>query len=163
MEPRAAARDEFEALVQQYGPGAVKIAFQLVGSLEDARDAVQNALVKAWRAYDLSRPQNPRAWLFRIVHNEALNLARHRQTGRRAESTPAPTPDPWTGVQDADLREAIDAMRKLEPPYREILNLRFVAGLPLEDIAAALDLPLGTVKVYAARGLQRLRKFLGVE
>ena len=149
---------DFDAFVRAHQADGLRVAYQLLGTLEDARDVVQNALIKAWKVYEASSPRNPRAWFFRIVHNEALNFHRHRRAGRRAEERY----DPWKRVSNGDLREAIEALRRLESPYREILNLRFVGGLSLEDVSEALDMPLGTVKVYAARGLGKLRQLLGI-
>jgi RNA polymerase sigma-70 factor (ECF subfamily) len=145
----------------------------IVGGAAEAEDAVQDALVKAWRALGRFRRGSPfRPWLLRIVANEARN--RRRSSGRRAalalraareESSSNPgnaAPSPETAVVAAAERERLlAALDGLPEDARVVLVCRFLLELSEAETAAALDVRPGTVKSRTARALDRLRESYG--
>ena len=127
---------------------------------ELARDAVQEALVRAWR--DLSGLRDPDrfdAWLHRLTVNACLDLLRRRR--RRAVEVeltwihPAPTVDLAALLADRELLD--DALRRLDPEWRAVVVMHYYLGMPVPEAAAALGIPLGTAKSRLHRALQAMR------
>jgi RNA polymerase sigma-70 factor (ECF subfamily) len=127
---------------------------------ELARDAVQDALVRAWRDLPgLRDPERFDAWLHRLTINACLDLARRRQ--RRSieiELTPIAGPivvDIASDIADRQLLD--DAMRHLSAEGRAIVVLHYYLGMPISDVALALGIPMGTAKSRLSRALDRMR------
>lgn len=133
---------------------------------ELARDAVQEAMVRAWRDLPgLRDPDRFDAWLYRLTVNACLDLARRRR--RRVievELTSLdepPTPDGSGGVA---MRDQLDrALRQLEPDQRAVIVLLYYLDLSADETAAILGVPLGTVKSRLHRSLARMRIILSDE
>jgi RNA polymerase sigma-70 factor (ECF subfamily) len=127
---------------------------------ELARDAVQEALIRAWRDLpglrDASRFD---AWLYRLMVNSCLDLARRRR--RRpieVEITPLDSPnasDAFGALADRELLD--DALRRLDPGHRAVVALYYLLGMPLNDVAATLGIPLGTAKSRLHYALAAMR------
>lgn len=127
---------------------------------ELASDAVQDALVRAWRDLPgLRDPERFDAWLYRLTINSCLDIARRRQ--RRSievELTSIDGPVVVDIARDVADRQLLDdAMRHLSPDGRAIIVLHYYLGMPLSDVAVALDIPFGTAKSRLSRALDRLR------
>ena len=155
----------YEELVRPHQEIAFRVAYVITRNAADAEDAAQEALVKAWRALGRFRAGEPmRPWLLRIVANEARN--RRRSTGRReqlvlrAAASPgeaAPSPEDAV-VGAAERARLLELLERLPEQGREVLACRFLLDLSENETAAALDVPLGTVKSRSARALERLRE-----
>ena len=147
-------------------------ALRLTRSPNDAEDLVQDTYLKAFRAAGQFRPgTNLRAWLFTILQNTFRNMRRDRGRdpvdvdSEAVERVPvgADAPDPeqrlLDSVIDEDVRQALDA---LPSAFREAVWMRDVDELSYQDIASALDVPIGTVMSRISRGrrllLQQLRE-----
>jgi RNA polymerase sigma-70 factor (ECF subfamily) len=130
---------------------------------ELARDAVQEAFIRAWR--DLPGLRDPGrfdAWLHRLTVHACLDIARRR---RRRVNEIELTPMFTTAIGDAAAaiadRELLDqALRRLEPEWRAVVVLHFYLGMPLPDVAAELRIPLGTAKSRLHRSLGVMRTTL---
>jgi RNA polymerase sigma factor (sigma-70 family) len=127
---------------------------------ELARDAVQEALIRAWRDLPgLRDPERFDAWLHRLTVNACLDLARRRR--RRVIEVELDTIDaPTVGDHAGALadREVVDAaMRRLDEHGRAIVVLHYFLGMPLTDVAATLGIPVGTVKSRLHRALGEMR------
>jgi RNA polymerase sigma-70 factor (ECF subfamily) len=158
----------YEELVRPHEEIAFRVAYVITRNAADAEDAVQEALVKAWRALGRFRAGEPlRPWLLQIAANEARN--RRRSAGRRerlvlraAESSGEAAPSPEEAVLGTAGRERLLAALELLPDQaREVLACRFLLDLSEEETAAALDVARGTVKSRSARALDRLREAYG--
>jgi RNA polymerase sigma-70 factor (ECF subfamily) len=164
---RAAAGDAraYEALVDEHGAIAHRIAYLIVGDAAEAEEVVQDALVKAYRALGRFRREAPfRPWLLRIVANEARN--HRRAAGRRAALTlraaatpgepevPSPERLAIAAESRADLLRAVDSLREED---RLVIACRYFVGLSEDETAAALGVARGTVKSRTSRALTRLR------
>ena len=127
---------------------------------ELARDAVQEAMVRAWRDLPgLRDPDRFDDWLRRLTVHACIDAARHRRR-RVVEVTLTPFDD--TPVADASARIAdrdlLDrALGRLDPGQRAIIVLRFYLDLTLPEVAAALGIPLGTAKARLHRSLVAMR------
>ncbi len=166
---RAQRGDEaaFAELVRAHGEVAFRLSYLIAGSAAEAEDAVQDALVKAWRALGRFRRGAPfRPWLLQIVANEARN--RRRSAGRRAalalraareEASGDAAPSPETALLAAEERaRLLAALDGLPEDARLVLACRFLLDLSEAETAAALDVRPGTVKSRTARALERLRE-----
>ncbi len=127
---------------------------------ELARDAVQEGFIGAWRSLPTLRdPDRFEAWLHRLVFRACIDIIRRR--GRRVievELSPVDGPaisDMASLIADRELLD--DALKRLRPEARAVLVLHFYLGLPLTDVAAALDIPVGTAKSRLHRGLGEMR------
>ena len=159
---RAVAGDStaFETLVEaRIGP-MLRTAMAITGDEADARDAVQDALLAAWRSLgSLRDPEAFDAWLTRIlVHRCRRGLRRTIRARVREvpvdgvdESAMAPSPDPAAAVVE---RRALDrAFDRLSIDERTILVLHHLDGHGITDLARILEIPAGTAKsrLFAAR------------
>ena len=166
---RAKRGDEraFAELVRTHQEIAFRVAYLISGSAAEAEDAVQDGLVKAWRALARFRPESPfRPWLIEIVANEARN--RRRSAGRRAalalraereevSGGAAPSPEAETVARE-DRARLLTALDRLPDDGRLVLACRYLLELSEGETATALGLRRGTVKSRTARALERLRE-----
>ncbi len=159
-------------LVTIHQTAAFRVAFLLLGSAPDAEDAAQDGFVRAHAAIARFREGEPfRPWLLAIVGNEARN--RRRARGRRegmlgramsafrageVAATGGPERLVLAGETHAEVR---DAVASLDDGERHVVACRYLLGLSEAETAAALGIPVGTVKSRLHRGLRRLRDRLG--
>jgi RNA polymerase sigma-70 factor (ECF subfamily) len=127
---------------------------------ELARDAVQDSMVRAWRDLPgLRDPDRFQPWLHRLTVNACLDVARRRR--RRSvevELTPIVMPSVGDATAEFADRELIDdALRRLEPEFRAVIVLHYFLGMPLQDVAVSLRIPVGTVKSRLHRSLRSMR------
>jgi RNA polymerase sigma-70 factor, ECF subfamily len=158
----------WEEVARRHGDFIYTVAYRLTGNRHDAQDLVQEVLLRVQRGLPSYRPGSMEAWLGRITTNTFLDDVRRR---RRRPSVTLPdvfevvTP----GAPPAD--EALDrdglpshvagALRALPEDYRAAVVLCDVVGLRYEEIASALDVPVGTVRSRIHRGRALLRRTLG--
>jgi RNA polymerase sigma factor (sigma-70 family) len=156
----------YAELVQRYTEMAFRTAYLVTGSAADAEDAAQDAFVKAYWALPRFRAGGSfRAWLLRIVGNEARN--RRRAAGRRAAlelrlagglRAAATDPSPEAAAEASEERRAlVGALNRMTEEDRQVISCRYLLQLSIEETAAALDIPEGTVKSRLSRALGRLR------
>ena len=167
---RARAGDDaaFGALVGRHQAAALRLAAAVSGSVDDAHDIAQEALVKAHQSLaKLTDPNMLRPWMMRIVANEAKNYLRSRDRRRQREERfgswmVATVPDPEISTLDADDARALSiALGRIALRDRQVLAFRYFAGLSEAETARALDVAAGTVKSRTARALARLRVEMG--
>ena len=147
------------------------VALRTTGNREDAADALQEAMIAAFRRADNFRGDAAvSTWLHRIVVNASLDRIR-RRTVRAAvaleddgmrDRPASPTDEPETRALAGDLRRRVQAALALLPPeQRAALVLVDMEGYPVQEAAAVLEVPAGTVKSRCARGRRRLAELLG--
>lgn len=149
-------RDAFRALVEPYVPVALGAATILTGSPADAADAVQDALLSAWRGLDrLREPEAFPAWFRQHVVRAAIRIAKAR--GRVVELDLL-APDTSDALDRAVERRTLGrAFDRLEPDDRLLLTLHHFWGLPIAETATYLGIPTGTVKSRIHASMDRLR------
>ena len=159
----------YEELVRRYAELAFRTALLVTGSAADAEEAAQDGFVRAHAALPRFRSGAPfRPWLLRIVANAARN--RRRAAGRRealalrvAEglSPDDAGPSPEAAVEAAEERRALlRALGRMTEEDRQVIGCRHLLELSVEETAAALGIPDGTVKSRLSRALDRLRALL---
>ncbi len=165
MEPSLVARacagdvDAFERLVRERADRVVRLAMAIVADETEARDVAQEAFITAWRQLaDLRDPDRFEAWLTRIVVNKARMALRTRRRRRvreipTAELTTTVAEGRTTDRPDDDAGRLAGALDALEPDRRAILALHHLEGWSVAEIAATLEIPVGTAKsrLFAAR------------
>ena len=150
---------------------AYNLARWLMGSPQDASDAVHTAFLRAARYVHTYAGGNARAWWLSIVRNCCLALLSARRTGEVSLDALEPDNAANLAVTDADEPEerlhlaqsaalVAGELGKLPAEYREVLVLRELEDLPYREIAEVLGVPIGTVMSRLARGRQLLRKAL---
>ncbi|MDQ3822239.1 MAG: sigma-70 family RNA polymerase sigma factor [Actinomycetota bacterium] len=147
--------ESFSALVRDHGPGAFRFLAARLRNEADARDALQETLVAAWRS--LPRLRNPErfpAWFLSIAVHKANDLARTRARGRDA-----PTPRERT-TEDSPATDLRDAVESLPPNLRNVVLLRYVVDLSERETAHVLGVRPGTVKSRANRARTLLARAL---
>lgn len=156
----------YTELVRAHQDIALRVAYLVVRDSAEAEDATQVAFLKAYRALGRFRSgADFRPWLLQIVRNEALN--RRRGAGRRAglalkiafdpvSGDAAPSPETAV-VQRDDRRRLLEALGKLSPRLKEVIEYRYFLGLSEAETSRSLGIAIGTVKSRTARALERLR------
>jgi len=151
----------WEAFVRQMQGRLFALAYSYAGDREDARDLSQEIFVRLYEA----RGQWPAGdeflpWLFKVARNRSVDFLRRRSVRRPAstadEGEVAHLPDLSPGAEtraiEADRRSLLRAaLRGLSAINREIVVLRDVHGLSIQQVASILGIPLGTVKSRASR------------
>jgi len=158
--------DAFGEIVRRHRDRLWAVALRTLGDREEAADAVQDALVSAYRAAHTFRGQSAvTTWLHRITVNACLDRARKAASRRtspvaeteRLEQLLEPEESAAAPAEREDLhRELLGALRTLPEEQRAALVLVDMQGYPVAEAAAILDIPTGTVKSRCARGRARL-------
>jgi len=132
--------------------------FAVTGSFDEAEDLVQEAFVRAAaKGRRFLAVDNHEAWLRTTAVNVHRSRWRKLRNGRRAQERILPPRDP-AGLEDH--LEIIDALRALPEQQRHVIALHYLADLPVEQIAAELGVPSGTVKSRLSRGRHALASSL---
>ena len=153
-------RTAFAELVRRHQDRLWRVALRTLGNPEDAADALQDALLSAYRAASSFRGDAAvTTWLHRIVVNACLDLARRRAsrpTTPLEESQAADRPAPDELGRKETATEVIRALRSLPVEQAAALVLVDIEGYPVTEVAEVLQVPVGTVKSRCARGRARL-------
>ncbi|MFF3953958.1 RNA polymerase sigma factor SigM [Streptomyces sp. NPDC001890] len=162
--------DAFGELVRRHRDRLWAVAIRTLGDREEAADAVQDALVSAFRAAHTFRGQSAvTTWLHRITVNACLDRVRKAATRRTApvddterfEQLLEPHESAEAPAERQDLhRELLAALATLPAEQRAALVLVDMQGYPVAEAAGILDVPTGTVKSRCARGRARLAPLL---
>ena len=158
-------RDALESLLRSALPSLQRYLGKLIGP-EHVDDISQEVLIVVCRKIGwLRRADMFRPWLFRIASRSAFRYLRKEKRWSDQVRNPeildevtTPHPPPLDRVH-----ELLAAAQRVSPASRAVLTLHFEEGLTLPEIAAALELPLGTVKSRLAYGLSTLRKQMEIE
>ena len=157
----------FEELFLPHLDGAYNLACWIVGGEHDAQDIVQDAYVRALKGFSRFRGDNPRAWLLTIVRNTAYSWIKKKQ---RMEEVLVPLDEKIHAapLEIAPSEQYLEsrrqlfelALKRLPAEFRESLVLFELEGWSYKTIAAALDVPLGTVMSRLSRARRRLQQEL---
>jgi RNA polymerase sigma-70 factor, ECF subfamily len=148
---RAAVRREFEERLAECGTLAYRVALGVLRNSADAEDAAQEALLRAYRRFDRLRDRNRfRAWLVRITFRLAIDRARsakRREVRETLWAQPSPRPSTEDVAASNEFQSHLDrAIEELPDKMRLVLLLSAMEGHTIEEVAATLGVPVGTVK-----------------
>lgn len=169
----------YRELIRRYQRPVFSLIYRMVRDRELAEDLAQETFIKVLNAIDRYRPEYKfSSWIFKIANNAAIDQLRrralntlsldgspHAENAEAIESTTLQIGDTRESqldeVTSKELGSQIEAaISQLRPEYRSCIVLRHIDGRPYEEIAAMLDLPLGTVKTYIHRARNELRILL---
>jgi RNA polymerase sigma factor (sigma-70 family) len=169
QEVRRLSPDRLEDAFARWQPELLGTLYYLTGNHEDARDALQETFIKCWRHRDtMDEVENLKAWIFRIALNAGRDVRgtawRRRRTGLADEGVAIPSkecaPDDHLEREEQLIRLR-SAIRVLRSEEQEVFLLRQNGELTYDEIAAAIGIPLGTVKTRMRMALSKLREALG--
>lgn len=168
--PRVASgdADAVRACLERHGALVWTLARRLSPTRADAEDAVQEIFADVWKSAARFDPAvaSEAVYVATIARRRLIDRMRSRRRKPETESLPegpAELPDPRASLdaeQSAEASLAADAIARLRPEQRQVLLLAIHQGLSHEEIAAAMQMPLGTVKTLARRGLADVRAWL---
>ena len=166
-------RGAYGELVRRYHAGVINVVYRLCGDARLAEDAAQEAFIRGWLHLPSYHPQNSlrtqyslRNWLYQIAVNAALDTLRKetKVSPNALEDLPlaASDPGPEAVVIQAERRTQVQrAILALPPSSRVVLVLREYEGLSYQEIASALEIPIGTVMSRLNFARSRLKETLG--
>lgn len=170
------AGEAYEILIQRYQTPVYNLVWRLVNDRSDAADIVQEVFLKVFRNIGSFRGNSSlKTWIYRIAVNEAYNHRRWFSRHQRqevslgqdeglpsfADTVADPARTPFDQAADHETRALVEkALEKLNPKFRAAVVLRDIEELSYEEIAAVLEISLGTVKSRIVRGREALRKNL---
>jgi RNA polymerase sigma-70 factor (ECF subfamily) len=170
--------EAFDLFVSRYGDRLYGFSVRMCGEREDARDTVQETLLKAYSSLkDLKEPKALRSWLYRVASNACLmkrrkgkyepdrELSLEELMPRGPEGAALEIPDVSELPEDEVLREEArrkvrEAIASLPGHYRVVLVMRDMEHLSTREVSRALDLPETTVKMRLHRARLGVRKYL---
>jgi len=157
---RAGDLEAYDHVVGIYQDRVYQVAYRITGNREDAWDAAQEALLRAYQGLRSFRGDAGfGTWLYRIAVNAALDIVRRRPP-RADDLDPlwAAADDPAAEAARRDVQRRIhQAIAALPPGQRAAIVLRDIQGLSYEEIARIQQVPLGTVRSRLARARETLR------
>ncbi len=165
-------RESAALLFERYEKGLYNFIWQMLRHDQDTEDATQETVGKALAALPRYRPEHSfKSWLFKIGHNEAVNIIRKRRRvlvheapeelapDPGAMGTPSPEPAAW--LDQTERAHALqEAIGRLPPPERQVVILRMQEEVPFKEIALIVGAPLGTVLARMHNAKKRLRTIL---
>lgn len=169
-------RAGFDELVRRHYALAYNIAYRMLGDHDRAADATQAAILRAYRAVPRFRHDASfSTWLYRIVTNVCLDQLRRHERGARSLTLVGDddeaaldemeirddSGDPAAAAEQQERQELVQrALLRLAPDHRAVLVMYDLSGLSYEEVAGALDIPLGTVKSRLNRARHALKQEL---
>ena len=166
-------RVAFEELYTRYSNILYATAMKFLKEDADAQDVVQDVFIQIWdkaKLYDPAKGK-PLTWALTLTRNRSIDRIRaiQRRSRLRDDFEKETVADESAGIRealsgvDASERTQIlrDAVGRLSPEQRKVIDLAFFGGLTQSEIADRLGEPLGTVKARARRGLMKLKELLG--
>jgi len=166
-------RKAFRALYDATSPSLFGVAIRILNRRDRAEEVIQEAFVNVWqRAASYSHATSqPMTWLTAIVRNRAFDLLRsesarpveplHEEENGNGSELTDERPDPLGLLERAvDEIRVRDCLNDIQGPQRQCLALAYYHGLSHSEVAARLAAPIGSVKVWIRRGLERLKRCL---
>lgn len=155
------SRHRFEqALVEQL-PTLYRVARRLTPSADDAEDLVSGAIQKALLNFESFDGRHLRSWLIAILRNELLTDIRYKRrhpTEEFPEEWEPPVGDGWSEISGRlEATSVLEALECIPESYRLVVHMFDVEEMTYQEIAEALDIPIGTVRSRLSRGRQMIR------
>jgi RNA polymerase sigma-70 factor (ECF subfamily) len=166
---QAGDRQAFETLLDAYEARIYRLALRFTGSVPDAEDVTQEIFLGIYKSIGNFRGNSALStWIYRVAMNHCLEYRRKR----KLDSVPYNEEltlisqdwreDPVQAANQQELAERVEAaINSLSPHHREVVVLHELQGLTYQEVATALNVPVGTVKSRLSNAFRRLRDQLG--
>ncbi len=157
----------FGVLMERYEGKMKRYAAKFISNQEDIKDVVQDVFLKAYeniRSFDTRRKFSP--WLYRIAHNELVNLLRKKEKRKVLPFLDLDTfiphnireENPKQEIEKREIKETVqECLERLEFKYREPVFLYYFEGLSYKEIADVLGIPVSTVGIRIKRAKEKMR------
>ena len=157
----------FENIVRHYSTAIYNFAYRFIYDRDEAHDLAQEVFLRLYvnlREFDATRPFRP--WFYRLATNVCINATRGRKRRPRVEDPEFLAQRPDNGragdpAQVAAIRDDVAAVQQavaqLPEEYRTVVVLRYLEDMSCQDVAATMDIPVGTVKTWLFRAREMLR------
>src|SRR5262249_3654373 len=146
----AARRADFDEFYSSSAARLVRHGYALTGDLAEAQDIAQEAFARAWQRWGAVRDcDSPEAWVRRVATNLAASRWRHIRVARAAAGHVLEQHAPEVSTDTVAL---VNGLRTLQERQRTVLVLHYMCDLTVDQIAAELDSPTGSVKSWRPRG-----------
>lgn len=164
--------EALRALEEKYGAYCYAIAFNVLSNAEDSKEIVNDSFLDLWNSVPPAKPERLHAYLGTIVRHNAINLYHKQHTDKnRVMSTALPleeaTEKTYTdekAISHLVIGAAMDRfLESLSERHRNVFVARFYYNSQIEDIARAMDMPVGSVKSSIHRTKKALKEFLDKE
>lgn len=170
--------ESFSALVERYHERAVHAALSMVGNMEDARDLAQEAFVKSYENLERFKSESRfYTWYYRILTNTCRDFLRKKKLrktfsfwfGKDEEGEDADlsaqikdsSPDAGEVLHQKEFSESVhEAMERLPFRQKSVFTLRYMEGMPLDEIAETLGITEGAVKAHLWQAGQKMKEML---
>ena len=156
-------RRAFARLYQHASPTLFSIVLRLLGRRDWAEEALQDAFIQIWERCSDYRPDKgrPITWMASIARYRAIDFIRSEGRHKTAHGDDSLDNVPDAGVRQIEGGVRLDrCLEELEPSQRQCIVLSYCEGYSHHELAAHLSAPLGTVKTWIRRGMQRLKRCL---
>lgn len=157
-------QEGMEILYDNYASALFGIIHRIIQNDEIAEDVLQESFLKIWNNFEMYDPAKGRlfTWMLNIARNMAIDMVRSKEFIQKQKNRGLSDSVSSADFQDLSaynpetigLREMV---RKLEPEYKQIIDLLFFGGYTQSEAAEKLNLPLGTVKTRSRAAIQKLR------
>jgi RNA polymerase sigma-70 factor (ECF subfamily) len=156
--------DDFEQIVSQHYESLYRFAFSLTHTEADACDLTQQTFyIWATKGGQLRDRSKAKCWLFTILHREFLKHRKravrfpHFELDDSFDDLPGIAPD---AVATMDGARVLDCLDQVQEPYRAALNLFYLEDHSYREIAAILEVPIGTIRSRISRGIAQLQQLI---
>lgn len=150
--------EEFINMYLPLGEGLQRVAFHLLGSWEEAEDAVQDLYIKLWGQLDeLDHVESPQAWSLILLRNMCIDRIR-KGAGKQVVALTDTLPDVEARERSTRMESLLEVIRSLSPKSQELLRLRFVENLSYEEIALRTGRNMIGLRVAFHRLKNQLKK-----
>lgn len=163
--PKESRAEQFERRCGPYAPMVYRHCLHMLRHPQEAEDAAQESMLRAFRAFDDLTGDGVATWLFRIAHNTCLDILKSARMRRQTpmpegwEETPDTAPTPAEHYETNARREALwQAVSRLKPEQQVLLDLYYGQQMSYEDMAKATGLAPGTLKSRLSRARDALKK-----
>lgn len=158
-------RRAFSELVRRHQAVVYRSCYRILGNREDAKDASQEAFLRAYRKLDTFRGRSAfKTWMLRLTMNVSLNERSRRELPRAdialAEAVAGPEVPEAELVKSEVAAQVHEALQLVQPNHRAAIVLRDLEGLTYRETAESLGIAEGTAKSWVHRGRERLKGVL---
>jgi RNA polymerase sigma-70 factor, ECF subfamily len=154
-------RDAFDEVVDRFGLQLLRTARLILRDQALAEDAVQETFLKAWQRIRTLRDEDPGPWLTRIAMNESISAYRRRHRFQALAERFGRLANPRQATASETRLDLARALDRLSADQRAAIALRYYQDLSVEEAAAALRIPVDTLKSRLKTALRRLRELTG--